>query len=1609
MEESKEIKLKYYVGVGASAGGVEALQELFQNMPVDTGASFIVVQHLSPDAVSMMDKIIRKTSTIPVKLAKENMVLEPDHIYLNVPGMILTVQNGRIHLESAQNRSQLYMPINVMFNSLASQKDAHTVAVILSGSGSDGTIGIGAVKESGGVVVVQRPTESQYASMPQSAIATGMVDLTESVSQIGKAIREYLKNPSISKIHSNEELESGELAKDFQNILEVISLSSGIDFTVYKPNTILRRIERRIAINKLQGITEYVDLLIASEKEKELLYRDLLIGVTSFFRDEEAFRSLGENVIVPLVKKRKPIRLWSIACSTGEEAYSLAILICECMEKLHVNIEAKVFATDVDIDAITTAQRGLYHESALKGMEKDLVEKYFERVEHSFMIKEKIRKMIVFARHNIFKDAPFSRLDLVVCRNMFIYVKAEMQKRVIESFYRLLNINGYVFLGSSESPGNMEEAFTLVDKKWKIYKKNIGYHVEPRDFLMPACHMETSRAGENDVSFKEKQKGRKGNLFEKILFSFAGPSILVDNTGKIVQIIQSGGKYLSLQDGQFDNSIRSCFVPGLSILLDHMISELRNGNGHCMEKQVTGLEDYPNESLNITITHFSLEEGVYYLIQIREEKYEESKKELLDLRELKDRRIQELETALGESNWKLQLAVEESESRNEELQATNEELLASNEELQSTNEEMQSVNEELYTINAEYQNKIVELTTANADFDNLLLNAEVGALYIDNRMCIRKITPIMLQNTNLLITDLERPVMHINFLDSYEDFINDIVTVSNKRKILEKEITDANNVTWLVRIRPYFENSHKFGGVLVTMFDITKRLEAAKFELKRLTDSVPGGVLRMRFDQGLIIDYANDSFYDLLDYSSQEVKECYHNHYDSLIKPEDWHALKEQIESSVQIGEILNAEYQIMKKSGALCWHSMRAVVFRENGRIELQCIITDISLVKEYEQQLKKERDYYNALYQNIVCGIVQYEKKDSVLRCYNANEEAIKMLGYDSILDFREQMSQTLPAMLQKEDIGSMSERMLATKEMGECVTFEQRISRKDGSTGWVGGAAKMVVSPDGKLLIQSTFMDITKEKQIQEQLMGERDRYDQLYKMLYHLAVCGIIQADAIQGTILNINKEALNILGEERSQVERGIFPNPDGAGNRGGISRIGELFRSLNKRGERKPIRFCLNRKDGKTVFIEGCGDWILDDVQQKIVQFTFLDVTEREKLKEAELKLEVANKSNEAKTAFLSKMSHEIRTPMNGIVGMVDSAMLYIKDEEKVKDCLKKMKRSMEHLQRLINDVLDMSRIESGKLKIEQKPFNLETLLSDIIEEFSYSAVEKEISLKWEKKYEHKYVISDPLRIREILGNLIGNALKFTRREGWVLLTVEEKQVAEDKGEYTFRVIDNGRGIGEEDQKIIFDIFEQGNGSRGSGNMGSGLGLAICRNLVEMLGGRLIVSSKLKKGTEFFFTIPIGITQKTEPESEDEIEDQRLSFTGRRVLLAEDNELNAEIAETFLKAHEFEVVVRWNGQAVVKEYLDKPEGYFDLVLLDIQMPVMNGYEAAQAIRNSRKGDARTIPILAMSANAFEEDVDASFRAGMNGHIAKPVNMQNMIRTLAQFVEGQKEN
>ena len=1617
--------MSVYVGIGTSAGGVEALQTFFANVPTDLDTTFFVVQHLLPDAETMMDKILQKATNLPVQLAADGIVPEKRHIYLNVPGKIMRLDDGYLRLEESTSENDKYTPINQFLQSLANDDSAVIGAVILTGSGSDGVIGAAAIKKAGGFVIVQEPSEALYPSMPQQIITAELADVQLPLAQIGKAIANYINNPSQFYLKNEETLFALLQTEDFRKIVSELSEYSNIDFWSYKAHTVVRRIEQRVALNHLANIHEYAELFSKNSEEKKALYKSLLVGVTSFFRDTEAFEHLRQSVLLPMLQARLEtingqLRIWDVACSTGEEVYSIAIVVLECLEQLHAGrlaLTVKIFATDIDGESIAFAQKGVYSTHSLKNMPKPLIEKYFTPIEDGYIVTERVRRMVVFARHNILKDPPFSNLDLIVCRNMLIYVRQEKQYAVFASFQQMLNLGGYLFLGNSESLGIMEQSFDIIDRKWKIFRKKTAPGAQKfKDWVTqpvaPGLLHDSKVIHAISASTNQVPQTVSDEIVPKLFAALAGPCIIVNSANVVVQIIEGGGKYIRMQDGLFNDSLEKFFPKDLVRFIQFFIAELTREGTSVYEQKLSGLAEYPDETLVLRIRRLSVDSQDFFMIHIdgadpeTNDAQKNAEEEALCLETFRDRHVKALEDELHRVQCQLKQVLMESDRKNEELQSTNEELLASNEELQSTNEEMGSVNEELYTVNAEYQNKISELTTANADFDNLLNNAEIGALYIDENMDIRKITPIMLKKSNLLITDIGRPINQINFLYSYPSFINDIEKVFSDGSVIEKCITDADGWIWLIRIRRYFWADNRVNGILVTLFDVTKQLHAAQLQLDTIVDSVPGGVLHLTFDSRPVIDYANKGFYALCGYTEEEIKTQFQNHFDKLIDPQDRSRFSNEIISARQDKPVVGFECRIMCKNKNVIWISIQAIVMQEDGKISLYCTVLDISAIKDSEERIVREKDYYAALYENIVCGIVQYEKSDNTLRCYHANEEAIRMLGFNSFQEFRDQNKQTLGAVSTGTEIEQVIQQMLSLKKVGDGTAFEHQVMRTDGTTGWVRGYAKVVETAEGKQLIQSTFVDVTKEKESLLYIDQERQKYQTLYNVLYNTAVCGIMQVDIYQHKIVSINREALTLLKASKDAIEDAIFA-PRREGGQQSLCEFGDFINSITEVSGAKKTEITVTLHDNSVIVLSCSVDEINLDNGGKTILLSFTDITGERQLKETEMRLQVAEKTSETKTLFLSKMSHEIRTPMNAIVGMIEILRLNIDNKERVIECLEKMSRSMRHLKLLVNDVLDMSKIESGKMSLEYIIADLHQLLTDIIDEFSFEANAKKIQLKLTESITHATVQIDLVRLREILGNLLSNAIKFTDDDGVIELAVSETVKNDLYSEYTFRVKDSGCGIKPENINIIFEAFEQGHDIKNYGKAGTGLGLSICKSLVELMKGKLEVKSVVGEGSEFFFSIPICYTE----ENDETLDKKRMlpdRFSGFKVLLAEDNELNHEIEQTLLETYGFIVDGVWNGKELIEHYELKPDNYFDFILLDIQMPLMNGLEATRRIRQSDKPDAKTVPIIAMSANAFEEDIQESHDAGVTAHIAKPMDISFLLQTLTNLLKDKKK-
>jgi two-component system CheB/CheR fusion protein len=957
-EKSELKRAEYIVGVGASAGGLEALQEFFKAVPLDSGIGFVVIQHLSPDYKSLMDELLARHTSLRILKAKNGMLVEPDTIYLIPPRNNLTIFHGKLVLEDQGTRNGIILPIDIFFRSLAKDIEKNAIGIILSGTGSDGTLGTRAIKEAGGMVMAQSEHTAKFDGMPRSSISTGLVDYILPPKEMPDALVNYLKHPFIDQSSNTQSILTND-EESLAKILMILRDYCEIDFSYYKENTIIRRLERRLSINRFEQLEDYVTLLTESNKEKDILYRELLIGVTRFFRDEEAFAVIKENVLPKLIESgKKQLRIWSVACSTGEEVYSLAMIIRDYLDEHNLNIEVKIFATDIDRYSLELAGQAYYPESIVSDVEPAHLSKYFVRKENGYKVGEKLRQMAIFATHNVLKDPPFSKLDLIVCRNLFIYFKPDSQLHVLNIFHMALKPGGYLFMGSSETLGVYSEAFNVVSAKHKIYSRKSGTFSRLESDLPLGFSFRRKEALDHAIGLSRKPSP-KDLLTERILEVTLPPSVVVDEQMNIIQVINDINPFIELKPGKFSQSLNSLISKELGSIINNIVRRLK-----IKEERVRFEGIVLNRNLD-SLT-FDLEgciiqkeeESLVILISFLEVKAA-TKQEKVNLivnaeTQFKDQ-LAELQHELQFTKENLQATVEELETSNEELQASNEELIASNEELQSTNEELQSVNEELYTVNSEFQSKIEELTQLNNDVNNLLNNTEVAALYLDKKLCIRKFTPSFSKISNILELDIGRPIKQLATAFVYKDFLSDIQLVQESLQPIEKEVQHHDGKLYLLRIVSYRTDFYAVDGILITMVNITTLGEERKKLLivnNRLQSALEmGNMAWWEWDivTGLVDFHEKKA--TMIGYTKQEFpKEIYE--VCKLIHPEDYERVMDDMRDHLTgLKPAYDTVYRIRNKNGGYSWYYDKGGIVERDASgkpLKLIGLVVDISEMKE-------------------------------------------------------------------------------------------------------------------------------------------------------------------------------------------------------------------------------------------------------------------------------------------------------------------------------------------------------------------------------------------------------------------------------------------------------------------------------------------------------------------------------------------------------------------------------------------------------------------------------------------------------------------------------------
>lgn len=972
------------VGIGASAGGLQAFEEFFTRMPTDSQMAFVIVQHLAPDHESILAEILSRYTTMPVHQVRNGMLVKPDTVYVIPPRHDMALMQGKLHLIEPTHTRGLRLPIDFFFRSLADELHERAISIILSGTGTDGTLGMRAIKGAGGMVMVQEPTSARYDGMLRSAIDTDLVDYILPADQMPAQLLKYARHDFLTGARQTSPMLSQ--ANDLlQKIYILLRNQTGHDFSLYKKSTILRRIERRMAINQITWLSDYIRYLQRNAQEVHTLFRELFIGVTSFFRDTEAFEALEQKVIPRLLQGRtpnQPIRVWVPACSTGEEAFSLAILLCEQREARRLDVPIQIFATDIDSQAIERARTGSYPDSIAVDVSPERLERFFHPLDSAYRVNKEVRDMVIFAEQSVIKDPPFSDIDLISCRNLLIYLEMDLQQKVLALFHRALKSEAFLFLGSSETPGLLKSLFRDIDGKWQIYQRVPSETAPPvgLDFSLPTIpQMEAHKpAADTDA-----QRNLRQIIEQTLLNHFAPSAVLVNERGDILYIHGKTGRYWETSTGKAEWNIfrmaREDLQITLTVNIRHAITrqqdvlhkQARLTEGDMVDIIYVSIRLVPHSRLLVVIFEEQLPSEA---LPLPEPELEPGDEQAAYVRRLQ----QELKAAqeyLAATSEELQASNEELRSSNEELQSSNEQLRSSNEQLSTSKQELQSVNEELVTVNAELQNKIAELSRANNYLRNLLANIEVGLIFLDMQLRISWYTPTATSVVHVIDSDIGRPlsdlVPNIDYAGVLEDAQAVLDTLESKAQ--EVRIRDTDEWYWM-RITPYRTTENIIEGVVLSFSNISenKRQEAALRQQQQFLSSIYSGIevpifVIDRDDDGrFLYEGINPACERITGYTLQQVQHRYLDDLGDVLNASSIAHLQQLFATVVSTGEPLEYEQMASTPSEKLqaWWLTRLQPLKNQQGQVyRIVATVRHITRLKRVEARLQQREHLLQAL----------------------------------------------------------------------------------------------------------------------------------------------------------------------------------------------------------------------------------------------------------------------------------------------------------------------------------------------------------------------------------------------------------------------------------------------------------------------------------------------------------------------------------------------------------------------------------------------------------------------------------------------------------------------
>ncbi|UQA59153.1 chemotaxis protein CheB [Polyangium aurulentum] len=1531
------------VGIGASAGGLEAFTKFFRAMPDQSGVAFVLVMHLDPTHESMMAELLAKHTGMNVSQAADGMPILPDHVYIIPPNKQLTIKDGALHLTRPVERRGLRMPIDRFFHSLAEDQGERAIGVILSGTGSDGTQGIKAIKARGGLVLVQEPTDAKHDGMPRSGIATGMADHVMPVDKMPELITRYVRHPYM---HLNAEdpsmslLPGGE--RSVRDILVLLRLKTGVDFRPYKTATLSRRIQRRMGLKGVESLEAYHGFLREEPAEARALIKDILIGVTAFFRDPQAWKILEEEVLPDIIARKQndePVRVWVPGCSLGQEAYTLAILVLEALEKARKRCPVQVFATDIDPDALNEARAGIYSEDIVDELSPDRLRRFFIKHDQDYQVIRRLRDCVTFAPQNLISDPPFSKLDLVTCRNLLIYLEPSSQERAISLFHFALRDGGYLFLGSSENLGHRARLFETISKKWRVYRR-IG---QGRSTEIDFPHYDTyvkptppapQPAAIGPADMPPRQRRLPQIAQEVILDRLVPPTLLVDRQLQILYFHGATERYLIHPRGEPSNDLFSVARRGIKTKLQQIARKALVEGQATTARAVVHDEEI---SRNVRLRAVPLKEPreLEGLVLITFEDEGRAEPEVIDEGSDHDHNVValELEDELKSTREQLSVTIEELEAANEELKASNQEVMSMNEELQATNEELETVNTQL-------EAKVDELETLNNDLGNLLASTQIATIFLDPSFKIKRFTPSAKRLFNLILADVGRPLSNIthNLID--ENMTAHVEEVLLRLTPMEEEVQDKNGAWYVRRVTPYRTEDNRIEGVVLTFIDISarKNMESELSQHRRHLEKL----VAERTEE---LERANAQL-------KHEIQE------------------REQIEQSLR-ARGMELTIAIEGSRGGL-W-SLDFDPSREGGPIPDRIYISPEikSLLGFDESEVPASRA---AWLERIV--------PEDIVRLQRVAED--HMAGRIPVYEVEYRM---------RHKDGSIRWVYSRGKIIRDALGRPLRWAGID----WDITERKLVEEDEQRQRARLEEEVHARTKELRQEV-AERARAElaaresrERWRLLTEHAPVGIFQTDA-QGHCTFANRRFCEIADIAPEAVVGKHWTT--GLAREDMEGGVGSWLERVREAG-RWSRELCYRTPQGRQTWVYG-SIVPLRDSNGQIEGFlgTAIDISERKAVDEQRRHLEAQvqhAQKLESLGVLAGGIAHDFNNLLVAILGNAQIAFDELPEPSPAREPL----RDIEMGARRAADLCRQLLAYSGKGRFVIQSLDLGKVVKEMTHLLEVS-ISKKADLRYDLAQRLPPIDADATQVQQVVMNLITNASEaLGDRSGVISVSTGvmdcdraylrgcylDDNLAE--GRYVYlEVSDTGCGLDEETRARMFDPFFT------TKFTGRGLGLAAVLGIVRGHRAAIRVDGEVDRGTCFRVLFPASAHQMKDVDPHAGQVDVHHG-TGT-VLVVDDEPSVLKVVKRALESIGLQILTASNGREALALFNERASE-IGCVLLDLTMPDMDGDEMFGALRRVRS-DVR---VFLMSGYSEQEISRRFIGQGLSGFVQKPFDLQHL--------------